>query len=208
MGKENILQAKTWATDHLNMIMISELATEGITNINVSAIMAGENVVATRDEVAKVIALYEAWQYLLEYYQSSWDVTFIKELNNKCLKGQDKGSGVLRKVPVTVRNFSKQIPVISSKKFRDDVDWISKIANPEDKAVVMFCYIVQNQPFINGNIITAQLIMNKILIENGIGTMWPPKEDINKFHLAIQLLFTDDAGPICEYLKQECIRRV
>ena len=61
------------------------------------------------------------------------------------------------------------------------VNKLNQIDNPEEKALQYFCFVAKSKMFINGNRRVAQLIANKILIENNIGIFQVPIDNLETF---------------------------
>ena len=65
------------------------------------------------------------------------------------------------------------------------------------------------QIFVDGNKRVAQLIANKVLIENDIGIFQIPIEKLEQFkYLLIGFYETDDDTAIIDFMKECCIKRV
>ncbi len=63
----------------------------------------------------------------------------------------------------------------------DCMNSIEFIRDAEIKALKYFCYVARTQMFIDGNQRVAQLIANKVLIENNIGIFQIPIEKLEEF---------------------------
>ncbi|MCD8089194.1 MAG: Fic family protein, partial [Clostridiales bacterium] len=90
-----------------------------------------------------------------------------------------------------------------------DFENLNEIEDVEDKALKFFCYTARTQMFIDGNKRVAQLIANKILIENNVGIFQIPIEKMEKFkELLISFYESGNDTDITEYMKKYCIRRI
>lgn len=67
----------------------------------------------------------------------------------------------------------------------DAMKEIKKIENVELRALKYFCYVTRTQMFIDGNKRVAQLIANKMLIENNIGIFQIPIEKLEEFKMLL-----------------------
>ena len=73
----------------------------------------------------------------------------------------------------------------------------------------MFCYLARAQIFIDGNKRVAQLMANKILIENNIGIFQIPIDLLEEFKsLLINYYESANDTKIIEFMKKYCIIRL
>lgn len=87
-----------------------------------------------------------------------------------------------------------------------DIDEINDI---EERALKYFCYVARSQIFIDGNKRVAQLIANKVLIDNNIGIFQIPIEKLEEFKgMLIKFYETNSDVKIIEFMKNNCIVRV
>ena len=86
---------------------------------------------------------------------------------------------------------------------------IEQIEDVELRALKYFCYIARTQMFIDGNKRVAQLMANKVLIENDIGIFQIPIEKLEKFKgMLIEFYETGNDVKMIGFMKEYCIRRV
>ena len=79
----------------------------------------------------------------------------------------------------------------------------------EEKALQYFCFVAKSKMFINGNRRVAQLIANKILIENNIGIFQVPIDNLETFRdLLINLYKTNNNNDVISFMKKYCIKRL
>lgn len=91
----------------------------------------------------------------------------------------------------------------------DSIKQIEQIDDIELRALKYFCYIARTQMFIDGNKRVAQLMANKVLIENDIGIFQIPIEKLEEFRgMLIEFYETGDDKKIIGFMKEHCIRRV
>ena len=91
----------------------------------------------------------------------------------------------------------------------DSIKQIEQIDDIELRALKYFCYITRTQMFIDGNKRVAQLMANKVLIENDIGIFQIPIEKLEEFKgMLIEFYETGDEVKIIEFMKEYCIRKV
>lgn len=73
---------------------------------------------------------------------------------------------------------------------------------PVEKALGYFCFIAKAQMFINGNKRIAQLMTNKVLIENGVGVFRISAENEGKLNIFKELLIGYyETGDYCKLMK-------
>ena len=93
--------------------------------------------------------------------------------------------------------------------FDDIINKLNQIDNPEEKALQFFCFVAKSKIFINGNRRVAQLIANKILIENNIGIFQVPIDNLETFRdLLINLYKTNNNNDVISFMKKYCIKRL
>lgn len=86
---------------------------------------------------------------------------------------------------------------------------IEKCEDFELKALKYFCYVARTQMFMDGNKRVAQLIANKVLIENNVGIFQIPIEGLENFKtLLIEFYESGNDGKIIDFMKEYCIRRI
>lgn len=86
---------------------------------------------------------------------------------------------------------------------------LGKIEDTELRALKYFCYVARTQMFIDGNKRVAQLIANKVLIQNDVGIFQIPIEKLEEFKtLLIRFYETDQNEEIIRFMSTWCIRRV
>lgn len=91
----------------------------------------------------------------------------------------------------------------------DSLSSIEQIEDNELKALKYFCFITRTQMFIDGNKRVAQLMANKILIQNDIGIFQIPIEKLEDFKEMLLVFYeSGDDREIIEFMKKYCIRRV
>lgn len=77
------------------------------------------------------------------------------------------------------------------------------------RALECFCYIAKSQLFLDGNKRVAQLLANKVLIENGVGVFQIPVEYCDNFkELLVRYYESGVVSDIIPFMEAYCIRRV
>ena len=143
----------------------------GTTFPKTEAILDNLTVDTNREEVLFIVNMRNAWKFLFEVLNVENKLAMLREFNKICGNSLIYGSGDLRttNVQITGSTYVSRIP-----EYVDVVEDISKLNLIEDsieRAVSYFCYIAKSQLFIDGNKRVAQLVCNKILVENGVGIL-------------------------------------
>ena len=165
--------------------------------------------ISSSDEVLFILNMRDAYRFLLDNLDYDNSFMLIREFNKICGKGLIYGCGELRKIDVSIggTKWRPQIPIDSD--IYDAIHKLNTMEDAESKAIAYFCYLCRSQLFIDGNKRVAQLMANKILIENGIGIFAVPDDMITEFKkLLVEYYETNNALKLCQFLKSYCIERV
>ena len=182
----------------------------GTTFPKTEAILENLPVETSRNELLFIINMKKAWEFLLDNIDYSNCFVFLRELN-KLVGANDLiyDSGKIRTINVTIggTSWASTIPVESE--VLDNIENLNKIKDVELKALKYFCYVTRTQIFIDGNKRVAQLMANKVLIENNIGIFQIPVELLEDFKsLLLNYYETNDDEDIVKFMKEYCIVRV
>ena len=86
---------------------------------------------------------------------------------------------------------------------------LNEIKDPELRALKYFCFITKTHLFLDGNKRVAQLMANKILIENDIGIFQINIEDLEDFKsFLVQFYRNGNDTKIIEFMKKKCVKHV
>lgn len=133
------------------------------------------------DEVIAINNLKHAWEFILDTLDIPLDLSYIREVNKLVGEGIINCSGEIRTSPVRIggTSYVPEIPSINT--FEQIKEQINAINDKTISGVTAFLKLAKAQLFIDGNKRTAQLIANKILIQNGCGVFSIPVENISEF---------------------------
>lgn len=160
-------------------------------------------------DVLFVLNMRDAWRFLLENIDYKNDLMFIREINKICGDKLIYGCGVLRTSEVRISGCKYIPPIPDHGAVVSYLKNIDLIEDPVQKALVMFCYLAKSQLFIDGNKRVAQLMANKVLIENGIGILSIPQENkIDFVKSLVKYYDTNNAKDLCMFLSRYCIEKV
>lgn len=168
----------------------------GTTYPKTYAILANAPTNTRAEEVIFIINMKEAWQFLLDNLDCPNNLEILLEYN--------KIVGNLLFYDI----FLPKNPVVNNI-FNDMVNKLNQIDNPEEKALQYFCFVAKSKMFITGNMRVAQLIANKILIENNIGIFQVPIDNLETFRdLLIKFYKINNNNDIISFMKKYCVKRL
>lgn len=208
---ENIQKAVTLAKRNIVDMIYKNANVEGLgtTYLSTYAILNNAPVETRRDEVLFILNMRDAYHFLLENIDYTNCFMLIREFNKICGRDLFYNAGKLRSIDISIggTTWKPELPI--SDIVLNDILEIDKCEDPVTKAVAYFCYFCRKQLFIDGNKRVAQLMANKVLIENGIGILSIPVERLSLFkELLIEYYETDNAKKLCMFLVKYCIERI
>lgn len=181
----------------------------GTTFPKTEAILANAPTETKSEEVLFVINMKRAWQFLLDNLDSPNNIMLLREYNKVVGELLFRNNGEIRTFPVQIGGTSWEPELPNSAAIIADLQEIDKIDDIELKALKFFCFVARTQMFIDGNKRVAQLIANKVLIENDIGIFQIPIDKLEQFKiLLIGFYETADDTAIIDFMKESCIKRV
>lgn len=181
----------------------------GTTFPKTEAILANAPTTTKTEEVLFIINMKRAWQFLLDNLDYGNSLMLFREYNKIVGELLFSYAGEIRTIPVQVGGTSWEPEMPHTGILTATIDELEKISDIELKALKYFCFVTRAQMFIDGNKRVAQLIANKILIENNIGIFQIPIEKLEEFKtLLIAFYESDDDSEIICFMKTFCIKRV
>lgn len=181
----------------------------GTTFPKTEAILANAPTNTKTEEVLFVINMKRAWQFLLDNLDYNNCIALLREYNKIAGELLFSYAGEIRTIPVQIggTSWEPEIPHIGI--IIEKIQEIEQIEDIELKALKYFCYIARTQMFIDGNKRVAQLMANKILIENDIGIFQIPIEKLEEFkEMLIKFYESGQDEEIINFMKEFCIRRI
>ena len=180
----------------------------GTTYLKTEKILDNLPVNTTREEVCFILNMKHAYEFIFDTIGEHISIHYLRELHKIVGRDLIYDCGVLRSYNVSIggTTWRPEIPIYD--KVKDELLKINGIRDPITKAMVCFCYITRSQLFSDGNKRLAQLITNKVLIENGVGIFKIPYEDDTWKELLLRYYESNDASMLCEYLCTKCIEMV
>ena len=181
----------------------------GTTFPKTEAILANAPTTTKTEEVLFVINMKRAWQFLLDNLDYRNCIALLREYNKIVGELLFHYAGEIRTIPVQIGGTAWEPEIPHTGIIIQTLENIEQIPDVEQKALKFFCYVARSQMFIDGNKRVAQLIANKILIENNVGIFQIPIEKLEEFkEMLIKFYETDEDEAIIQFMKEYCIRRV
>lgn len=181
----------------------------GTTFPKTEAILANAPTTTKTEEVLFIVNMKRAWQFLLDNLAYGNSIMLLREYNKIVGELLFNYAGEIRTIPVQIGGTSWEPEMLHTGVIISTIEEIEKIEDIELRALKYFCYVARTQMFIDGNKRVAQLMANKILIENNVGIFQIPIEKLEKFKmLLIEFYETGDDTKIIDFMKEFCIRRV
>lgn len=181
----------------------------GTTFPKTEAILANAPTTTKTEEVLFIVNMKRAWQFLLDNLNYDNSLMILWEYNKIVGELLFQYAGEIRTIPVQIGGTSWEPEIPQTGVIIKRLEEIEKIQDTELKALKYFCYTARTQMFVDGNKRVAQLIANKVLIENNVGIFQIPIEKLEEFKgLLIEFYETDREEEIIAFMKEFCIRRV
>ena len=181
----------------------------GTTFPKTEAILANAPTTTKTEEVLFVINMRRAWQFLLYNLEYPNSIVLLKEFDKIVGELLFHYVGEIRTIPVQIGGTSWEPEMPHTGIITESIKEIDQIEEAELKALKFFCYIARTQMFIDGNKRVAQLMANKVLIENDIGIFQIPIEKLEEFKgMLIAFYESGNEEEIIGFMKKYCIKRV
>lgn len=181
----------------------------GTTFPKIEAILANAPTNTKTEEVLFVVNMKRAWQFLLNNLDYNNCIMLLREYNKLVGTLLFSSAGEIRTIPVQIGGTSWEPEMPQTEIIIDSLEEIEQIEDVELRALKYFCYISRTQMFIDGNKRVAQLMANKVLIENNVGIFQIPIERLELFkEMLIEFYKTRNDVKIINFMKKECIKHL
>lgn len=178
----------------------------GTTFPNTEKILENIPVQTKRDEVLFIVNMKRAWYFLFDNVDYPNNISYLRELNKICMEELSYDAGNIQAAPVTIGGTSwiSELP-------QEDIiiDKLKEIENMPDRleaALEMFCFVARTQMFLDGNKRVAQLMCNKIMMQEDVGIFSVPYDQIDKFkELLVNYYETNDSNKIKTFFREKCL---
>lgn len=174
----------------------------------VSAMLENAPTKTTMEEVLFIVNMKRAWQFLLDNLEYPNSLSIIREFNRIAGNMMFYGNGEIRDLPVRIGGTKWEPEKPQEGVIISTIDELNSIRDPELRALKYFCFVARSQIFIDGNKRVAQLIANKILIENDIGIFQIDIDDLEEFReLLVSFYESNNDTAIIDFMRQHCVKR-
>lgn len=181
----------------------------GTTFPKTEAILANAPTNTKTEEVLFIVNMKRAWQFLLDNLNYDNCIMLLREYNKIVGELLFNYAGEIRTISVQIGGTSWEPEMPHIGVIISTIEEMEKIENIELRALKYFCYVARTQMFMDGNKRVAQLIANKILIENNVGIFQIPIEKLEEFKmLLIEFYETENDTKLINFMKEFCIKRV
>ncbi|WOO86843.1 Fic family protein [Mollicutes bacterium LVI A0039] len=174
--------------------------------------LSSETIKISGHDNAILNSAIESWYWVLDTLSQPITLEYIIDINRRIAKHQALKVGTLRDGAggfVHGSNFNPPIP--ERNQVEKKIEAYLKKNNKLIGALEYFCYATKYQLFYDGNKRTSYLIVNKVLIENGIGVFYIHdqfrdefnqllNDHYNKSHIDIEY-----QGKLIEFIQDRCI---
>ncbi len=156
------------------------------------------------DDIQTVLNLRDAWKYCIENVDAELNLDYICKINEFVSRNESLQWGTLRTGTVGVGDFTPTIPV--KEKILQELDRITQIIDPVEKALEYFAYACKQQLFWDGNKRTSTIVASKILIESGNGILTIGKNNAEEFNTTLNNWYLKDAIQPLKDCLRKCIK--
>ena len=181
----------------------------GTTFPKTEAIILNAPTETTAEEVMFIVNMKHAWQFLFDNIDYENNLTLLRELNKIVGENLFRNNGVIRTIPVQIGGTTWVPEMPDYATIMSNLQELNSIANIEIKALKFFCFVARTQIFIDGNKRVAQLIANKILIQNNIGIFQIDLKDLEEFKTQLIKFYETNKDDIfINFMQKQCIKHV
>ena len=199
LAKRSIIDS-IWKEAHLEGI--------GVTYLDTKEIFEGRTVPGISvDDTVAINNLKHAWQFILDDLDAPTDLSFIRQVHYLVGSAIVSDPGNLRMGDVGIggTTWKPDIPDFDDAKARIEELATRRPTTTRD-ALELFAYLCRSQLFFDGNKRTAQIVTNKVLIENGLGIFAVPTQDKSRFESEL-ISFYESGEPssLIHFLKETSV---
>lgn len=181
----------------------------GTTFPKTEAILANAPTQTTKEEMLFILNMKRAWQFLFDNLDYQNNIALLREFNKIIGELLFYNAGDIRTIPVQIGGTSWEPEMPNTAIIMDSLQELNTIEDVELRALKYFCFVARTQMFIDGNKRVAQLITNKILIEQNIGIFQIPIEKLEEFKTLLILFYeTGKDEAIISFMDKYCIKRI
>ena len=204
---DNILFAKRNIVD--SIYTEARLEGIGVTYPDTNEIFNGRTVAGLSvDDTIKINNLKHAWEFILTTVDYPIDLRYIRQINSEIGRGIVFKEGILRDSDVSIGGTSWKPPMPDEEQINSFVNEVinNSYTPATDRAIDTMLFVMRTQLFFDGNKRTAQLLANKIMIENGAGIISIPVEEQREFmYKLIDYYESNNSSEIKQFIYEKCI---
>ncbi len=209
--EENVFWAKRNLVD--TIYKSARLEGVAVTYPQAEAIIYSGNLAGLKvDEITAINNLKHAWSFVLENLDSPLDYAFVCKLHQIIGNNIIYNAGVIRTSEVYSDGIDPNVwkPSIPNEdEFQLTLRRIRLMENPTERAIETMLYCARTQPFWDGNIRTAILAANQILVSHGQGILSVSESEIEVFKkLLVEYYVTGEKNNISQFIYDKCIYSV
>ena len=191
-----------------NVIAESIRSISKVEGLNISlpkirGLLRGNSVSIDKDSYSFIKDIYLAWKFLFNTIDEyPIDIVFLSNLNKI-----STGELIYKKGDIFTIDAFDIVGILNSEAIIYELDKI-KITdyNERLRALKYFCYIVKANIFIDRNLVLAQLIANKVLIEANIGVFLIPVEFLGYFKSLLEVFYkSGNDKDLIDFMLDFCI---
>lgn len=203
--EENLFFAKRNIVD--NIYREAHLEGIGVTFPETKEIYEGRAVAGLSiDDTVAINNLKHGWQFIFETLDVDIDLAYIRQLHSIVGATIVYDAGQLRSNTVSIGGTSWKPDLYDLDTAQALIQQITKVTPSTENALRAFMELARAQLFWDGNKRTSQLIANKMLIANGLGTFSVPVEDKPEFEKRlIEWYETYNENTLLSFLENKCI---
>lgn len=158
----------------------------------------------TVDDIQTVLNLRDAWKYCINHVDDILNLEYICKINEFVSRNESLQWGVLRTGKVGVGDFLPSVPV--EDEVIREIERITAITDPVERALVFFAYSCKQQLFWDGNKRTSTIVASKILMESGNGILTIGKDHAGEFNIALNNWYLQDELQPLKNCLRKCIK--
>lgn len=178
----------------------------GTTFPNTEKILENIPVQTKRDEVLFIVNMKRAWYFLFDNVDYPNNISYLRELNKICMEELSYDAGNIQAAPVTIGGTSWISELPQEDIIIDKLKGIENMPDRLEAALEMFCFVARTQMFLDGNKRVAQLMCNKIMMQEDVGIFSVPYDQIDKFkELLVNYYETNDSNKIKTFFREKCL---
>ena len=164
----------------------------------------------TATDIAKVINLKHAWEFILSEgvisYQTNYAI--LCQINEIVEEGFSYTAGRIRSVPVAIGESNYLPPLPYEPQIKEELNEMLSMDKSYNIAVELLLYVMKKQLYLDGNKRTAVIFANHYLISRGMGLIVIPAELVEEFKKLLINYYEDKNEDIKEFLYNKCLTKL